>query len=131
MRIGVGTDIVPVSRIARLISERDTCFLERWFTAGEINYCRGKAYPERHFAARLAAKEAAFKALGADSGTAVPWQDVAIVESPHGAPTVRLSGQLLALATGLGIDTVQVSLSHCEDYATATAITVAPADKNP
>ncbi len=131
MHVGVGTDIVPVSRVARLISEGGTRFLERWFTPGEIAYCLGKAHPERHFAARLAAKEAAFKALGASSDGPVPWRDLAIVENSHGAPTVRLSGDLSALATSLGVDTIQMSLAHCEDYATATAITVVACGKRP
>lgn len=130
MHLGVGTDIVAVSRVARLISEGGARFLQRWFTPQEVAYCSGKAHPEQHFAGRLAAKEAVFKALGADSQGAVPWRDLAIEDHPHRAPTVRLSGELLELATSLGVDTVRVSLAHCEDYATATAITVGGCEKS-
>ncbi|MDN5744918.1 MAG: holo-ACP synthase [Nocardioidaceae bacterium] len=124
MPIGIGTDIVLVSRVTRLVGDGGTRFLERWFTPEEIAYCRSKAHPERHFAGRLAAKEATFKALGGDSERAVPWLSLAIVDNPRGAPSVRLSGDLSVHARRLGIDTVKVSLAHCEDYATATAIAV-------
>ena len=51
---GVGTDIVTVDRIAALVRNRGAAFLERWFTAREIDYCSRKAVPSRHFAARTA-----------------------------------------------------------------------------
>lgn len=129
--MGVGTDIIPVSRVARLVGRGGPGSAERWFTPQEVAYCRGKAHPEQHFAARLAAKEAVFKALGASSAGAVPWREMEIVDHPHKAPTVRLSGDLLKLAADLGVDIVRVSLAHCEDYATATAITVGARNDRP
>ena len=60
---GVGTDIVAVGRIAALMHDSGTTFLERWFTPREIDYCSSKAVPSRHFAARFAAKEAVVKSL--------------------------------------------------------------------
>jgi len=63
MHQAAGTDIVAVPRIETLIRDGGASFLNRWFTAGEIDYCAGKAVPSRHFAARFAAKEAVLKAL--------------------------------------------------------------------
>ncbi len=122
MKIGVGTDIVPVARVAALIDGGSSRFLERWFTSNEIDYCQSKAHPEQHFAARLAAKEAVFKALGLDSRTTVPWLEIAIVATSGSSPDVELSGDLEQHAVRRGVDDVRVSLSHCADYATATAV---------
>ena len=122
----VGTDIVPVGRIAALIRDRPGTFLGRWFTAGEIDYCSGKAVPSRHFAARFAAKEAVVKALPMAWDVPLPWRSIEIVNDPCGTPSVRLSGAILDAATRAGVDQIKVSLSHCDDYATAVAfVTVA------
>ena len=122
MQVRVGTDIVPVARIARLADERGDTFLQRWFTAAELAHCRAKAHPEQHLAARFAAKEAVFKAVGGDSAGPVPWHDIEVLSAPGGAPAVRLTGDIAAAAAEQHRDDLQVSLSHCEDYATATAV---------
>jgi holo-[acyl-carrier protein] synthase len=122
MSDGVGTDIVAVGRIAALIRERGAVFLERWFTAREIDYCRGKAVPSRHFAARFAAKEAVVKALPMAWDGPLPWRSIEIVNDMRGAPSVSLSGPLLEAATSAGVGDIRVSLSHCDEYAIATAL---------
>jgi holo-[acyl-carrier protein] synthase len=126
---GVGTDIVPVGRIAALISDRGIAFLDRWFTRQEISYCSGKAVPSRHFAARFSAKEAVIKALGLPWDGPLPWHYVEIVNDPGGAPSVVLSGAVLAAATGAGVGEIRVSLSHCDEYATAVAFLAAADDR--
>ena len=118
-----GIDIVPVARIANLIHEHGDRFLKRWFTAAEIEYCNGKAVPSRHFAARFAAKEAVAKVLPARWEGPLPWRSIEIVNDGHGAPSVRLSGSALEVAQRAGVGDIQVSLSHCDEYATAIAIT--------
>ena len=122
MTTAAGTDIVSVSRVAGLITRGGTRFLERWFTAGEIAYCSAKSQPSLHFAARLAAKEAVFKALHTSEEVPIPWRSIEITHDRLGAPDVRLSGSLLEIATRAGIGAISVSLSHCDDYATAVAI---------
>ena len=122
MASGTGTDIVSVARIANLISDRGLLFLERWFTPEEIAYCNGKAHPSQHFAARVAAKEAVVKALRSQWDGPVPWLSIEISNDERGAPNVRLSGSILESATRDGVGTIRVSLSHCEEYATAIAI---------
>jgi holo-[acyl-carrier protein] synthase len=96
---------------------------ERWFTPAERDYCRSKAHPEQHFAARLAAKEAVFKALGLSGHMEVPWNQIEIRSTPRAQPTVLLHGNLGEFAARRGV-VVRVSLSHCDDYATATAMTL-------
>ena len=122
MTTSPGTDIVQVARIARLIDERGSAFLERWFTPAEIAYCLEKARPSLHFAARLAAKEAVVKALRVPWDGPIPWGSIEITHDDHGAPGVRLSGRILETAEREDVRAIEVSLSHCEEYATATAI---------
>ena len=122
MTTATGTDIVSVARIARIIETRGARFLNRWFTPAEIAYCSGMAHPNRHFAARLAAKEAVFKALPASPSGPVPWRCIEIVHDEHGAPAVRLFGPLAGVAEQAGLGPIHVSLSHCDDFATAVAI---------
>lgn len=122
VQVRIGTDIVPVARFARLVEQRGEEFLDKWFTPVEIAHCRAKAHPARHLAARFAAKEAVFKAVGGDSGGPVPWQEVEVVSATDGSPSIRLTGALADHASRQRLEEVQVSLSHCEDYATATAV---------
>jgi holo-[acyl-carrier protein] synthase len=126
---GVGTDIVAVGRISALIRDRGTAFLERWFTAREIDYCSSKAIPGRHFAARFAAKEAVVKALPLAWDGPLPWRSIEIVNDLHGAPLVSLSGAIFDAATRAGISDISVSLSHCGEYATAIALVAVAGDR--
>ncbi len=119
---GAGTDIVSVARVARLVESGGDSFVQRWFTPGEIAYCAGKAQPVLHLAARLAAKEAVLKALGARWDGPIPWRSIEI-RHEDGVPTVRLSGDVLAAARRAGVGAVRVSLSHCQEFATAVAVT--------
>jgi holo-[acyl-carrier protein] synthase len=121
-QVDLGTDIVSVARIAALVEERGTTFLDRWFTPMEIDYCTRMAVPSRHFAARIAAKEAVSKALPVTWDGPLPWRSIEIVTGPRGAPSVRLSGALQDAAAQAGVLELKVSLSHCDEYATAVAL---------
>lgn len=125
---GVGTDIVAVARIAALMRDRGAAFLERWFTDREIGYCSSKAVPSHHFAARYAAKEAVVKALPVAWDGPLPWRSIEIVNDPRGVPSVRLSGAILDAATSAGVTEISVSLSHCDEYATAVALVAVARD---
>lgn len=122
MGIGLGTDIVDIARLERLIAVGDQAFLARWFTPEERAYCSGKARPAAHYAARLAAKEAVAKALAWQWTGPVPWRDIEISHDPTGAPVVRLSGKVEELAAARLVSGITVSLSHAQGHATAVAI---------
>jgi len=124
-RTGLGTDIVSVARFTRLARTGGPAFLERWFTPAEIDYCSGKAEPGRHLAARFAAKEAVVKALPGPWDGPLPWRRIEIVNDARGAPSVRLDGAVREAARRAGVREVQVSLSHCDEYATAVALCTA------
>lgn len=119
---GLGTDIVSVTRIEKLLRERGQLFLARWFTPLEIDYCLGKAHPSRHLAARFAAKEAVVKALGCAWDGPLPWRSIEVVRDRRGVPAVRLSGAVQDVARDAGVRGIQVSLSHCDEFATAIAL---------
>jgi holo-[acyl-carrier protein] synthase len=127
--MAVGTDIVAVGRIAALMRDRGSVFLERWFTAREIEYCCSKVAPSRHFAARFAAKEAVVKALPIAWDGPLPWRSIEIVNDPRGGPSVILSGATRDAAARAGVDNISVSLSHCDEYATATALVAVTRDQ--
>jgi holo-[acyl-carrier protein] synthase len=128
---GTGTDIVSVSRVSALIERGGRRFVQRWFTVGEIAYCEGLAVPERHFAARLAAKEAVLKAMPFAWDSALPWASIEVVRGASGTPTVRLSGPIATAACSAGVSRILVSLSHCDEYATAVALALATASPAP
>jgi len=109
--------------------DRGAAFLERWFTAREIDYCSRKAVPSRHFAARFAAKEAVVKALPVAWDGPLPWRFIEIANDPRGVPSVSLSGAILDAATKAGVGEIRVSLSHCDGYATAIALVAVTGDR--
>jgi holo-[acyl-carrier protein] synthase len=119
---GLGTDIVSVPRIEKLVRERGQAFLARWFTPAELDYCLGRAHPSRHLAARFAAKEAVVKALGWAWDGPLPWRSIEVVRDERGVPSVRLSGAVRDVAHDAGVRGIQVSLSHCDEFATAIAL---------
>jgi holo-[acyl-carrier protein] synthase len=120
----VGTDIVEITRVERAIAKWGDHFTSRAFTEAEIAYCESKHRPGRHYAGKLAAKEAVYKALG--PGTDVPFSAsmIEVVPAEDGDPVVRLTGQLAvwAEADADGPASVVVSISHAGDYAVAVAM---------
>ncbi len=109
---GIGIDIIEVARIEKLGS-KSLRFLERVFTAGEIAYCLKKKNKYQHFAARFAAKEAFFKALG----ERIPWKDVELVNLTSGKPTLKLKGK-----RRWPFRQAHVSVSHLAEHALAVVL---------
>lgn len=122
MTLRVGTDIVSVERLTRLIEAGGARFLGRWFTDEEITYCTGKATPAMHFAARVAAKEAVLKVLRSQWDGPMRWREITVVNDGGGVPSVELAGRIRQEAARLGVSTLALSMSHCEAYATATVV---------
>lgn len=125
--LGTGIDIVEVARIRHSLEKFGERFLQRCFLPGEVAYCRSMKFPERHFAARFAAKEAVSKAFGTGIGKALGWRDIEICRRDSGEPFVVLHGKAVALAQTRGVRAVWVSLTHCNDYAVAQAIVIGDA----
>jgi holo-[acyl-carrier protein] synthase len=125
-RTAIGIDIVSVSRIARLVAARGNAFTERWFTPAEIVYCHARSDSGRSFAAHFAAKEAVVKTMPGGWDGPLPYHDIEIVsraDGPRESAEVRLHGRVQALANRAKVAAILVSLSHCDEYATAIAWT--------
>ncbi len=122
MIVGLGTDIVEVDRIQKMITDHGAHFLERVFTAGEIAHCQPRRESAPHYAGRWAAKEAVMKVLGTGFTNEVGWTEIEVLVKPSGQPVIMLHGSTQEVANRLGIGEILVSISHTANYATATAI---------
>ncbi|MCG3147891.1 MAG: Holo-[acyl-carrier-protein] synthase [Verrucomicrobiae bacterium] len=122
--IGTGIDIVETGRVRESVAKFGDRFLHRCFLPDEIAYCQSMKFPELHYAARFAAKEAISKAFGTGIGRQLGWKDMEICKHDSGAPFVKLHGKGAELATARGVTEVLVSLSHSKDYGAASAIVV-------
>ena len=118
MITGVGVDVVDVARVASLLARYGERFIHRCFLPGEL--CRpGDA---QHLAGVLAAKEAAFKALGTGWGGGVGWLSVEVTRTPTGGPALRLHGAAAAHAAARGAARAHLSISHAAGVAVAVVV---------
>lgn len=122
MIIGVGLDLVDVARVKRLIASKQTRALERLFTEGEVTYAMGRPEPYVHLAARIAAKEAAYKALSGSPGArGIGWREMEVV-SDRGAPSLLLHGAAEIRCAELDVNRVWLTLSHSQMTAGAVVV---------
>jgi holo-[acyl-carrier protein] synthase len=122
MIIGIGLDLVEVSRIERALATRGGRFECRVYTSAEIGACSGRADRAQALAARFAAKEACLKALGTGWSGGVTFRDIEIVTGPGGRPAIHLSGRSAERAGSLGVRAVHVSLTHQPGIAGAVVV---------
>ncbi|NPV66530.1 MAG: holo-ACP synthase [Anaerolineae bacterium] len=114
----VGLDLISIARVARARARFGERFDQRFFTPEELAICEGDL---RRLAARIAAKEAAAKALGCGIGD-VRWIDLEITRDERQRPLLRLHGQAATLAEALGLNGWEVSLTHEGDTAGAVVV---------
>ena len=122
MKIKCGTDIIEINRIKESIQSLGEKFLNKVFTPNEIQYCESKkAQKYQHYAARFAAKEAVFKAISEslEDKFSLSWNDYEILNDENGRPNVKITGIDLA-----EIENIDLSISHCKQYAAATAVVI-------
>ena len=125
MAIFCGTDIVSVERIKNSINELGDTFLKRIYTDEEISYCESRRMSKfQSYAARFAAKEAAYKALSPETAEGVCWHDVEVLRNENGKPVIVFHGRLKEIAAERGIksEEVDISLSHDDSFAIATIV---------
>lgn len=118
---GVGVDIVSIARMRRIVEKWDSKFLERFFTEEEVRYIYGKGMACETISGNFATKEAVSKVLGTGLRR-MKLKDIELVHDKTGQPRVRLYGGALSLAEDLGIDGLEVSISHERDYVVAMAL---------
>lgn len=119
MIIGIGIDAVKCDRFDEFHRRHGERGLRRLFTPDELAYCLGLARAAPSLAARFAAKEAFFKALGTGWGVGGRWTDVEVLREANGRPRLMLHGRARTLASDLGARHAHLSLSHTDDLALA------------
>lgn len=122
MILGTGVDITEIERIRKLTEKQGDRFVRRVFTPAEQQFCCKYRDPAPHYAARFAAKEALFKALGTGWAKGVTWLDVEVKRVQNEAPEIALHGEAQNRSVQLGAGRVHLSLSHSDQWAVAMVI---------
>ncbi len=122
MKIRTGTDIIEIERVKNSIEETEGKFCERVYTSKEIEYCESKKMQKyQHYAGKFSGKEAIFKAISATlkNKYEIGWKDIEILNDENGRPFVKLNDKFM-----LNIEDIDISISHCKEYAIANVIVV-------
>lgn len=122
--IGLGTDIVEIARIGKVLEEHGERFRERVCTPEELALAGRRRGGLTFFAGRWAAKEAAAKALGCGIGRKCAFTDINILNDASGRPELHFTGAAAQEAADLGVKAIKVSISHEAHYAVATVVLV-------
>lgn len=115
-------DLVAIERIRGFRARRGERGLARLFTAAELGYCLAQADPAPSLAARFAAKEAFFKAVGMGWGTGGDWREVEVLRNDRGAPSLAVRGRAAAAASRCRASRWHLSLTHTAEVAGAFVI---------
>ncbi len=126
MDVRCGIDIVDISRFVKIVEDGNTAFINKCFTASEIEYCesaRDVSKKAERYAARFAAKEACGKAIGTGlMSEGVGMHDIEVVKDKRGTPGIKLTGGALTHAEEIGLSSISVSLSHDGGIAAAYCV---------
>lgn len=125
--IGVGVDLIDLERVAQLLAHKGEHAMRKFFTDEERAYLATREDPTAHAGARIAAKEAVYKALQSLPGArAVGWREIEVTRDGDGRPAIQLHGLAARLAADHGGLAVQVSLTHSATSAGAIAMIGTP-----
>ena len=117
--VGIGTDIIEISRITNMKEAMRDHLAKRVLTMGEYQFYCDTNYPERYLAKRWAGKEATAKALGTGIADGVSFQHIVIKSLASGQPILELSDRALEVAQLLKANSWHISLADEKLYATA------------
>jgi holo-[acyl-carrier protein] synthase len=129
--VGIGTDMVEVSRVASLLDRHGERFLARVFTEEEGRYALSGRRPAERLSGRFAVKEAVLKALGTGKAVGILWKDVETVRGRGGAPEVRLHGEAAAWLARRGGGKVHVTITHDGGKALAFVVIEGSGEEKP
>jgi holo-[acyl-carrier protein] synthase len=130
MIVGIGSDLIDIRRVAKVIERHGDRFLHRIFTDAERAKAERRASNEKMvvatYAKRFAAKEACSKALGTGIRCGVWWRDMGVVNLPSGQPSMTLTGGALKRLETLapaGME-ARIDLSMTDDWPLAQAFVI-------
>jgi holo-[acyl-carrier protein] synthase len=121
LRFRVGVDAVRAQRLQEVIFG-DEARQRAVFTERELDHCRGRRREYEHLAARFAAKEAVLKTFGTGLTRRMRFTEVEVVNEQSGRPRIELGGTVAEFAREHGLQQLDVSLTHTDGLAVATAI---------
>jgi holo-[acyl-carrier protein] synthase len=122
MICGIGIDLVENGRLEKIIEKWGIKFLNRVFSAGEIQYCGKHIQSSINYGARFAAKESFLKALGIGLGRGVKLSDIEVVHDKNGKPVLALCGEAKVQIEKRKIIKIHLSLTHTKNYSTAIVL---------
>jgi holo-[acyl-carrier protein] synthase len=122
MIVGIGVDIVDVTRVEGLLARYRDRFVHRCFTDAEAGYARKSVREAERLAGRFAVKEAVLKALGTGKSQGILWRDVETIRGTMGRPEVKLYGNALNYLKKLNGKNIFVSITHDGGKAVAFVI---------
>jgi holo-[acyl-carrier protein] synthase len=126
MILGIGSDLVDIRRIEKVIARHGARFISRIYTDAEREKAERRATRIDTYAKRFAAKEACAKALGTGFRRGVFFKDMGVVNLPSGRPTMQLTGGALAQLrriTPKGYEP-RIDVSLTDEYPIAQAFVV-------
>jgi holo-[acyl-carrier protein] synthase len=125
--VGVGIDLVDLQRVRELLANKGEHAMNRFFSESERQYLATRPDATGHAAARIAAKEAVYKAMQALPGArGVGWREIEVARDPEGRPAIRLSGLAAKISEDRGGLKIRISLTHSALSAGAIAIVEGP-----
>jgi holo-[acyl-carrier protein] synthase len=125
--IGVGIDLVDLERIRLLLASKGEQAMNRFFSADEREYMATRPDATGHAAARIAAKEAVYKAMQSlPNARGIGWREIEVARDEEGRPAIRLHGLAARIAEATGGLRIQISLTHSALSAGAIAVVEAP-----
>jgi holo-[acyl-carrier protein] synthase len=119
---GIGIDVVDVQRVGELLKGHGKRFTSTIFTEGELRDCPPGAGQVKKLAARFAAKEAFFKAIGHGVSGGIKWKDAEVIKGDEGRPALKLQGKAEKLSRDLGVSKTHLSMSHTDSLASAYVV---------
>lgn len=125
--IGVGIDLVDLARVRLLLAHKGEQAMTRFFSEREREYLATRTDATGHAAARIAAKEAVYKAMQSLEGArAIGWREIEVSRDVQGKPAIELHGLAARLSERRGGLRIQISLTHSAVSAGAIAVVEAP-----
>jgi holo-[acyl-carrier protein] synthase len=126
MILGLGSDLVDIRRIEKVLARHGDRFIQRVFTPVEREKAERRATRIDTYAKRFAAKEACAKALGTGFRKGVFFRDLGVVNLPGGRPTMALTGGALARLQAITPQgfTARIDVSLTDEYPLAQAIVI-------
>lgn len=119
---GIGNDIIEISRI-KLALNRNLKLLDKMFSDDELTVLSNKGFKPESIAGNFSAKEAVVKSIGTGL-RGFSLKEVQILRDELDKPILVPTGRFKEVLSEKKIIDIKISISHCKEYATATAVSI-------